>query len=361
MRIPFLILMTLFLQAVNAQNLLETRTASLQDGDYLLQGTVYLESFDDGTLDLRFDSDYLTQSNVFDVHVFLTNDNNYAAPIDTAGMLLVENIGSIDGINYSSGAMTFDLPVGVGINDYQYIIFICMQFGRLHWGDGVFSDPVSNADPTMKARLMLEACIQGGSMTTELNNKGLIPINQPFDEAPWFYSGSESAPNIPTDAVDWVLVELRDPADPALLRGRTAGFLLADGSIVDTDGNLGVPVSNSNSADNHYLVLRTRSHAAVMSSVPIASTITYDFTTSATSAYGSNQLKNVGGTFCAYAGDFYGDGAITFADFNNYISNPSAIDQYLNWDANKDGLVSVLDFNFYKSNASFMVIPELRY
>ena len=82
----------------------------------------------------------MTQSNVFDVHVFLTNDNNYTAPIDTTGLLLVEDIGTISGLNYSSGPMSFTLPSGVGINDYQYIIFICVQFGQLHWGDGEFGE-----------------------------------------------------------------------------------------------------------------------------------------------------------------------------------------------------------------------------
>jgi len=92
------------------QSIVETRTADLLPGDYIMQGTAYLELYDDNSLKLRFGSDYITQSNVFDVHVYLTNDNNYNAPIDTTGLLLVENIGTISGINYSSGAMTFDLP-----------------------------------------------------------------------------------------------------------------------------------------------------------------------------------------------------------------------------------------------------------
>ncbi len=123
---------------VVSQNLIEVRTASLVDGDYSLEGGVYLELFDDNSLNLRFDTNYLTQSNVFDVHVFLTNNNDYTQPIDTSGMLLVENIGTIRGINYSSGAMTFNLPSGVGINDYDHIVFVCIQFGQLHWGNGVF-------------------------------------------------------------------------------------------------------------------------------------------------------------------------------------------------------------------------------
>lgn len=136
--------LTLFTQVVFGQVITQTRTATLMDGDYALEGTVYLELYDDGTLNLRFGTDYLTQTNVFDVHVFLTNNNDYSAPIDTAGMLLVQNIGTVSGLNYSSGSMTFNLPSAVSINDYQHIVLICMQFGQLHWGNGEFEEPVSS-------------------------------------------------------------------------------------------------------------------------------------------------------------------------------------------------------------------------
>lgn len=142
----FIALFVGFASITNAQTLLSTRTASLMTGDYATQGTVHLESYDNGTLDLRFENDYMTQSNVFDVHLFLSNSNNYTAPIDTTGMLLVENIGTINGINYSSGAMTFNLPNGVDINDYQYVVMVCVQFGRLHWADGTFGAEMSVAN-----------------------------------------------------------------------------------------------------------------------------------------------------------------------------------------------------------------------
>lgn len=122
-----------------AQTLVESRSAQLMDGDYTLNGTVYLELYDDNSLDLRFGSDYMTQSNVFDVHVYLSMDNNYVEPIGLAGKLLVANIGTISGLNYSSGAMTFDLPAGTGIDDYDHIVFVCIQFGQLHWGHGAFN------------------------------------------------------------------------------------------------------------------------------------------------------------------------------------------------------------------------------
>ena len=142
MRPIFIIAVVLLTQLTYGQTLKETRTASLVDGDYSLKGTVYLELFDDNSLNLRFGSDYLTgiNGNVYDVHVYLSTTNNYQSPIDTSNMLLVSNIGTINGLDYSSGARTFNLPSGVGIIDYQYIVFVCIRYGRLHWGNGTFGE-----------------------------------------------------------------------------------------------------------------------------------------------------------------------------------------------------------------------------
>ena len=103
---------------------------------------MYLELFDNKSLDLRFDTDYLTLSNVYDVHVYLSTTNDYTEPIDTSEMFLVANIGTISGLNYSSGAMTFTRSSEVNIDDYDYIVFVCIQYGRLHWGNGTFGESV---------------------------------------------------------------------------------------------------------------------------------------------------------------------------------------------------------------------------
>ena len=149
MKKVLLVFICLYTQIAFGQNIVDTRTASLVGSpDYDLEGTAYLELYDDNSLILRFADDYLTETDVYDVHVFLTNDNDYSAPIDTTGLLLVENIGRFGGLNYSSGPMSFDLPPGTGINDYQYIIFICVRFGQLHWGDGVFGPSMpTNVSP----------------------------------------------------------------------------------------------------------------------------------------------------------------------------------------------------------------------
>ncbi|MBM3435479.1 MAG: hypothetical protein FJY07_04575 [Bacteroidetes bacterium] len=69
-----------------------------------------------------------------------------------------------------------------------------------------------------------------------------MPVNQPYNTAPWNYAGAEintfASPNI----VDWVLVELRDSTSAANATtgtriARQAALLKSDGSIVGTDGS----------------------------------------------------------------------------------------------------------------------------
>ncbi len=118
MRTVLILILALTTQITFGQKVTETRTASLERGKYDLEGTVYLELFDNNSLDLRFDTDYLTLNNVYDVHVYLSTTNDYTEPIDSSEMFLVANIGTISGLNYSSGAMTFDLSSEDG-NSYE--------------------------------------------------------------------------------------------------------------------------------------------------------------------------------------------------------------------------------------------------
>ena len=43
----------------------------------------------------------------------------------------------------------------------------------------------------------------------------VIPLTQPYNGAPWNYTGTESVATIPAGVVDWVLPELREAATPA--------------------------------------------------------------------------------------------------------------------------------------------------
>ena len=214
-------------------------------------------------------------------------------------------------------------------------------------------------------------------MTTELSNADQLPPQQPYNTAPWHYAGEETAISIPDNAVDWVLLELRDANNPAQIVFRKAALLLNDGSIQDASSpyprrvRLEMPPTPTNPNPSfvptnvpYYLVLRHRNHLAVVSRTPLPITdnlMNYDFSTSPQQAMGTNQLVLVNGLYALKAGDFDGNGIINFADYNQYAANlstspidpnPIPISQYINADCTLDLVTSIYDFNMWVSDSN---------
>jgi PKD repeat protein len=91
-------------------------------------------------------------------------------------------------------------------------------------------------------KTMLEGAFNGSNMNTYLTSLTDFPLLQPYSGTPWSYMGTENVESIPSNVVDWVLVELRDATDAANATtgtriARQAGFVLNDGLIVSADGS----------------------------------------------------------------------------------------------------------------------------
>ena len=206
-----------------------------------------------------------------------------------------------------------------------------------------------------------------GLMSTELRANDLIPIAQPFNTAPWNYSGDESVASlvdIPANATDWLLVELRSSTNVDSIVAQRAVFLLNNGFLQDVNGEAGAHFGGLTPGD-YYIVLRSRNHLANMSvvAVPLPNSIItpIDFT-NLFSVAGTNQLTALGnGEYGQFAGDFNSDGVITVADFNFYTVQASLVNQYVDSDANMDRAVTVGDFNLYQPNSSVIGIAEIRF
>jgi hypothetical protein len=198
----------------------------------------------------------------------------------------------------------------------------------------------------------LEGPVSGSSMNTGLNNSGVIPLTQPYNTAPWNYSGSESVAFIPnTDVVDWVLVELRDAANAGSATSTTtiarrAGFLLNNGSLVDLDGFSNIQFSNS-VTNNLFVVIWHRNHLGIISANPLIGSgglYTYDFSTSLSQAYGGSAgYKLVSASeYGMPGGDFDGDGDVDDADKAAWTAS-AGTNGYQNQDFNLDNQVSNQD------------------
>lgn len=265
--------------------------------------------------------------------------------------VIAEDYG--DGMTYNSGAISV-------LDSEGSIIFSNNNFGAM--GSNMFQ--VVPPALLVKAKVYLQGPYNSllQNMTTELRNTPIfLPSLQPF--ATWGYSGTESV-NMATASLnitDWVLVELRDANNMSQVVSRRAALLYNDGTIHDTDGSEGISFANI-SAANYYIVVKPRGHLAVMSasSIPLPNTQAYDFTLSASRAYGSNQQAQLSDTtFGCYAGDANHDGIINLQDFNQYKGQANA-SNYNVADFNQDRIVSETDFSYWQPNAKIIAPTVVR-
>jgi len=216
--------------------------------------------------------------------------------------------------------------------------------------------PIANR--TTQVKVLLEGLYDAtlGEMKSNLLDAGLIPLSQPFHQAPYHYTGTESVTTIPADIADWILLELRDPLDYNMILFTKAFFLKKDGSIVNLDGTTDIVLEGVVNG-NYYISITHPSHLSIVSKTPhpVQQTATlYDFTSTAAAAMGIEQLKEKDGTFLMYSGDFDGNGNINGDDKNLWKQtlNAASINVYSPADANGSGVLNVEDYNLWKANLS---------
>jgi photosystem II stability/assembly factor-like uncharacterized protein len=203
-------------------------------------------------------------------------------------------------------------------------------------------------------KIYLQGCYNNGSMLTSLRDGGYLPLSQPYNTAPWSYTGTESVTTtIPSGVVDWVLVELRSGLTANTKVAQRAAFLKSDGTIVDLDGTSQLGF-NGLANGTYRIVIYHRNHLAIMSSSAVTftsgSTSIYDFTDNQNKAYttGPSPMKEfVVGKYGMYAGDANGNGFITSGDKNTYWLPQNGLSGYLSGDFNLNGFVTSGDKNLF--------------
>lgn len=195
-----------------------------------------------------------------------------------------------------------------------------------------FQQPVEGVTISINLDLLvfLEGPYSGSQMGTSLNSAGLIPLSQPYNSAPWNYSGTESVLVMPNPNVaDWVLIELCDAANAASATSATriarqAAFLLKDGSVVGTDGS-SILQFNNTFTQQLFVIVWHRNHLGIVSSNGVTASggiYAYDFSTAATKVYGGSAgYKNLNGSVWGMvAGDATHDGLINLSDKTQWAS-----------------------------------------
>lgn len=213
-------------------------------------------------------------------------------------------------------------------------------------------------------KVFLEGAFTGSEMTTSLNDFSLMPTSQPYSGSPWNYEGPEAVLTIPVNAVDWVLVELRETtgdassATPDKVISKQAGFLMKDGSLKNTDGitSLAFPVLVNN---NLFIVIYHRNHVAAISADPtllVNKNGNYDFSSGEFKVLGGNtgHKELSPGLWGLAAGDSNGDGTVDGLDKQTNWGQNAGSSGYLPADFSFDAQVGNKDKNeFWILNFGF--------
>jgi hypothetical protein len=174
-------------------------------------------------------------------------------------------------------------------------------------------------------KVFLEGPFNGTTMNTGFSGLSDFPLIQPYQGAPWNYSGTEQLTAVPADVVDWVLIEYRDAPDAASATavaavGRQAVLLLENGSVVDLDG-LSALQPQISIAQQLFVVVHHRNHLSVISNDPLVmsnGTYQYDFSDSEAKVFGgaSGHTALATGIWGMICGDCNADGEIGITDKN---------------------------------------------
>lgn len=224
-------------------------------------------------------------------------------------------------------------------------------------------------EKNLDVRIFLEGPFNkvSGKMDTKLT-PWILSHDQPFDELPWNYTGDESFSFAPPDAVDWILLELHDTTDAALISQESkvdtqAGLLLDNGMITQEDGI--TPVRFEHSVQHGlYLVLRHRNHLDVVSASPLPlskGVYSYDFTAEESAVFsGGIGFKELApGVWGMVSGDGDADGVVGIEDKSTAWNTNSGLPGYLQGDYNLDGEINNIDKDdFWEPNLGMTANPD---
>jgi len=180
-----------------------------------------------------------------------------------------------------------------------------------------------------------------------LYNSGTGQLNKAHD-----YVGGVIVDKYSGTIADLVTVELH-----ASNNYSTIVYTAAD-AILNTDGQVEVNIPVEYSA-SYYNTIKHRNHIETVSNTATSFAsrpMSYDFTTAANKAYGSNMILLSDGKYGFYAGDVNQDGSVNGTDRSLIQSNVLALTQgYVAEDINGDGSVNGTDRSMVQSAVLLLI------
>ena len=248
------------------------------------------------------------------------------------GQGYISRVVVVDGV--TGTATSWNPGVNGGIST------VAASGGRILAG-GVFSSAmqfeqrnfVSFTPAPPLVRVQPKVLLQGCYVSTQLNmhdslrRASLVPATEPYTALGYSYTPGGAVGTIPstvmanasnTAVVDWVVVELRDAVNPALIVASKRGVLLRDGSVMDV--NRLSPLWIAVPPGNYRVAVRHRNHLGAMTASPVAlssANMIIDFTATAFTAHGTNALNTVGAKKVLWPGNTNFDGQVKYSGSAN--------------------------------------------
>lgn len=188
----------------------------------------------------------------------------------------------------------------------------------------------AQASPCANIAVQLKALLGGPwktanqLMTDSLRANGLLPLTEPYSAMGFLVSGPPitNAGVLATAgsdaAVDWVLVELRDPLDPVQVVERRVGLVQRDGDVMAPDGSSAITFCAN--AGNYLVALRHRNHLGIMTGghSPLTSSPTFfDLTLPASPVFGIDPRQDVNGVMMLWPGNVAPNTLVSYAGAGN--------------------------------------------
>lgn len=160
---------------------------------------------------------------------------------------------------------------------------------------------------------------------------------------------------------DTITVELRDSSAPY------AVFSTVEG-VLNTDGTISCKFPSQGLGNSYFIALKHRNSIETWSgngadaATPFSTvTTSYNFSTAASQAYGSNMKEVETGVWAIYSGDIdlnpFGDGEVNLVDYTVWeVANDLGTLGYDPSDLNGDGEVNLIDYTIWEVNNDLGVI-----
>jgi hypothetical protein len=206
----------------------------------------------------------------------------------------------------------------------------CQGAQSVYEGSSSFTTTAAPCDVAPPILLAVKVLLEGpyktanGLMTDSLRVKSLIPLTEPYGALGLAVTGATSttagvmAITGNNAIVDWVVVELRNPASTSTVVERKAALLQRDGDVVALDGTSALGFCTV--AGSYYVAVRHRNHQGCMTAqgITLGSTaISVDLTSSGTVTYGTNARKQVSTVMALWMGNATGDTMLMYTGAGN--------------------------------------------